>query len=159
VSGSAPDKNSTEKSQSVVRITRSAEETFRLAERMAVSFRGGEVVLLSGGLGTGKTVFAKGLAAGLGVKDTTRVCSPSYTLVNIYEGRFRIFHIDLYRLHNDSEIQDLGWEDYLGEGVVVIEWAEKLVLPPDGIRVTIEQGNDDERTITIVEEEGSGLNI
>ena len=116
---------------------------------MAAAFRGREVVLLSGGLGAGKTVFAKGLAAGLGVKDTTCVCSPSYTLVNIYKGRFPIFHIDLYRLHNDSEIQDLGWEDYLGEGVVVIEWAEKLAFPPDGIRVTIEHGEDDERTIRI----------
>jgi tRNA threonylcarbamoyladenosine biosynthesis protein TsaE len=159
VSGSAPEKNSTEKSRSFVRVTRSAEETFRLAEEVGAAFRGGEVVLLSGGLGVGKTVFAKGLAAGLGVKDTTRVCSPSYTLVNIYEGRFRIFHIDLYRLHNNSEIRDLGWEDCLGEGVVVIEWADKLVFPPGGIRVMIEQGSDDERTITIVEEEGSGLNI
>jgi tRNA threonylcarbamoyladenosine biosynthesis protein TsaE len=149
VSGSAPDKNSTEKSQSVVRVTRSAEETFRLAEEMAAAFRGGEVVLLSGGLGAGKTVFTKGLAAGLGVEDTTRVCSPSYTLVNIYEGRFRIFHIDLFRLRGDQEIRDLGWEDFLGEGVVVIEWAEKLVFPLEGIRVMIEQGNDDERTITI----------
>jgi tRNA threonylcarbamoyladenosine biosynthesis protein TsaE len=159
VSGSAPYKKSAEKSQAVVRVTRSAEETFRLAEEMAAAFQGGEVVLLLGGLGAGKTVFTKGLAAGLGVKDTTRVCSPSYTLVNIYKGRFPIFHIDLYRLHNDSEIQDIGWEDFLGEGVVVIEWAEKLAFPPDGIRVTIEPGNDDERTITIVEEEGSGLNI
>jgi len=149
VSGPAPAKEAAEKKQDVVRVTRSAEETFRLAEEVAAAFRGREVVLLSGGLGAGKTVFAKGLAAGLGVKDTTRVCSPSYTLINIYKGRFPIFHIDLYRLHNDSEIQDLGWEDYLGEGVVVIEWAEKLVFPPDGIRVTIEAGKDDKRMITI----------
>ena len=149
MSGSALYKKSAEKSQAVVRVTRSAEETFRLAEEMAAAFQGEEVVLLLGGLGAGKTVFAKGLAAGLGVKDTNRVCSPSYTLVNIYKGRFPIFHIDLYRLHNDSEIQDLGWEDFLGEGVVVIEWAEKLAFPPDGIRVTIEFGEDDERTIRI----------
>ena len=149
MSGSALYKKSAEKSQAVVRVTRSAEETFRLAEEMAAAFHGEEVVLLLGGLGAGKTVFAKGLAAGLGVKDTNRVCSPSYTLVNIYKGRFPIFHIDLYRLHNDSEIQDLGWEDFLGEGVIVIEWAEKLAFPPDGIRVTIEFGEDDERTIRI----------
>jgi tRNA threonylcarbamoyladenosine biosynthesis protein TsaE len=149
VSGPAPAKKAAEKKQDVVRVTCSAEETFRLAEEVAAAFLGREVVLLSGGLGAGKTVFAKGLAAGLGVKDTTRVCSPSYTLINIYKGRFPIFHIDLYRLHTDSEIQDLGWEDYLGEGVVVIEWAEKLAFPPDGIRVTIEPGKDDERTIRI----------
>jgi tRNA threonylcarbamoyladenosine biosynthesis protein TsaE len=149
VSGSAPDKNSAGKTQSIVRLTRSAEETFRLAEDMAGTFRGGEVVLLTGRLGAGKTVFVKGLAAGLGVEDASRVCSPSYTLVNIYEGRFRIFHIDLYRLQNDSEIRDIGWEDFLGEGVVIIEWAEKLPLTLEGIRVTIEQGNDDTRTIKI----------
>ena len=149
MSGSAPAKKAAEKRQGVVRVTCSAAETFRLAEAVAAAFRGREVVLLSGGLGAGKTVFAKGLAAGLGVKDTTRVCSPSYTLINIYKGRFPIFHIDLYRLHSDSEIQDIGWEDCLGEGVVVIEWAEKLAFPPDGIRVTIEFGEDDERTIRI----------
>jgi len=149
VSRSAPIKKNTAKKRDVARVTYSAEETFRLAEELAAAFKGREVVLLVGELGAGKTVFAKGLAAGLGVKDTTRVCSPSYTLINIYKGKFPIFHIDLYRLHNDSDIQDIGWEDYLGEGIVVVEWAEKLAFPPDGIRVMIEPGRDDERTIRI----------
>jgi len=149
VIGPAPAKKAAEKKQDIVRLTCSAEETFRLAEELAAAFRGREAVLLSGELGAGKTVFAKGLAAGLGVEDTTRVCSPSYTLINVYKGRFPIFHVDLYRLHSNSEIQELGWEDCLGEGVVIIEWAEKLLSPPDGIRVTIELGKDDERTIRI----------
>jgi len=149
VIGPAPAKKAAEKKQDIVRVTCSAGETFRLAEELAAAFRGREVVLLSGELGAGKTVFAKGLAAGLGVKDTTRVCSPSYTLINVYKGRFPIFHVDLYRLHSASEIQELGWEDCLGEGVVVIEWAEKLLSPPEGIRVRIELGKDDERTIRI----------
>jgi len=130
-------------------ITRSEEETIRVAEELAVAFKGTEVVLLSGELGAGKTVFAKGLAAGLGVADTSRVCSPSYTLVNIYTGRVPVFHIDLYRLEKNSEIQDIGLEDYLGEGVVIIEWAERLPFPLNGIRVAIEPGADDTRTITI----------
>jgi tRNA threonylcarbamoyladenosine biosynthesis protein TsaE len=130
-------------------ITRSEEETIRVAEELAVAFKGTEVVLLSGELGAGKTVFAKGLAAGLGVADTSRVCSPSYTLVNIYKGRVPVFHIDLYRLEKNSEIQDIGLEDYLGEGVVIIEWAERLPFPLNGIRVAIEPGADDTRTITI----------
>jgi tRNA threonylcarbamoyladenosine biosynthesis protein TsaE len=129
--------------------TRSAEETLRAAEELASAFSGKEVVLLSGELGAGKTVFAKGLAAGLGVEDAGRVCSPSYTLVNIYRGRVPVFHIDLYRLERESEIVDLGWEDYLDEGVVIIEWAERLPFPVDGIRVAIEPGADDTRTITI----------
>jgi tRNA threonylcarbamoyladenosine biosynthesis protein TsaE len=130
-------------------ITRSEEETIRVAEELAVAFKGTEVVLLSGELGAGKTVFAKGLAAGLGVADTSRVCSPSYTLVNIYKGRVPVFHIDLYRLEKNSEIQDIGLEDYLGEGVVIIEWAERLPFPLNGIRVAIEPGSDDTRAITI----------
>jgi tRNA threonylcarbamoyladenosine biosynthesis protein TsaE len=129
--------------------TRSEGETFELARRMAAGFKGKEVVLLSGELGAGKTVFAKGLAAGAGVVAIDRVSSPSFTLVNIYEGRWPVFHIDLYRLEREAEILDLGWEDYLGEGIVVVEWAERLTLAVDGIRVLIETVGDDERRITI----------
>jgi len=132
-----------------VLISRSEEETFALAKKMASGFTGREVVLLEGGLGAGKTVFAKGLAAGAGVADTDRVSSPSFTLVNIYEGKHRVFHIDLYRLEREAEILDLGWEDYLGRGIVIVEWAEKLPMAVDGIRVRIETLGDDERRITI----------
>lgn len=129
--------------------TRSEAETFELARRMGAGFEGTEVVLLSGELGAGKTVFAKGLAAGAGVTAVERVSSPSFTLVNVYEGRCPVFHIDLYRLERESEILDLGWEDYLGEGIVVVEWAERLTLAVEGIRVRIETVGDDERRITI----------
>ncbi|NTV81527.1 MAG: tRNA (adenosine(37)-N6)-threonylcarbamoyltransferase complex ATPase subunit type 1 TsaE [Candidatus Aminicenantes bacterium] len=129
--------------------TRSEEETFELARRMAEGFKGKEVVLLTGELGAGKTVFAKGLAAGAGVVAIDRVSSPSFTLVNVYEGRWPVFHIDLYRLEREAEILDLGWEDYLGEGIVVVEWAERLTLSVEGIRVLIETAGDDERRITI----------
>ncbi|HDT14392.1 MAG TPA: tRNA (adenosine(37)-N6)-threonylcarbamoyltransferase complex ATPase subunit type 1 TsaE [Candidatus Aminicenantes bacterium] len=129
--------------------TRSEEETFELARTMAASFEGTEVVLLTGELGAGKTVFAKGIAAGVGVADPGRVSSPSFTLVNIYEGRHRVFHVDLYRLERDDEIADLGWEDMIGRGVVVVEWAEKLSFPVDGIRVTIEAAGDDVRRVTV----------
>jgi len=130
-------------------VTHSSEETFELARTMASGFKGGETVLLVGELGAGKTVFAKGVAAGAGVADPGRVSSPSFTLVNVYEGRHRVFHIDLYRLERDSEIADLGWEDMLGRGIVVVEWAEKLTFPVDGIRVRIECLGDDDRRITI----------
>jgi tRNA threonylcarbamoyladenosine biosynthesis protein TsaE len=136
-------------SQAEVFTTRSEEETFALARDLASGFKGREVVLLTGELGAGKTVFAKGIAAGAGVSDTNRVSSPSFTLVNIYEGRYRVFHIDLYRLEKEAEILDLGWEDYLGEGIVLVEWAEKLTLPLAGIRVRIEVVGDDERRITV----------
>ncbi|OGD29894.1 MAG: tRNA (adenosine(37)-N6)-threonylcarbamoyltransferase complex ATPase subunit type 1 TsaE [Candidatus Aminicenantes bacterium RBG_13_63_10] len=129
--------------------TASEEETIRLARDLAKSFNGREVVLLTGELGAGKTVFVKGLAAGLGMKDTRSVCSPSYTLLNIYQAKFAIYHFDLYRLSRTSEVRDLGLEDFLENGVVVVEWAEKL--PPDiqGIRVTIKVGKAGRRTIRV----------
>lgn len=130
-------------------ITRSEEETFLLAKKLSRSFKGKEVVFLMGKLGTGKTIFAKGLAAGLGLEDFHQVCSPSYTLVNIYQGKHTIFHIDLYRLGKDSEVMDLGWEDYLGQGVLIVEWAEKVKFDLDAIRVSFRMGKNNERKITI----------
>lgn len=130
--------------------TTSEGETFELGRKMAAGFKGTEVVLLIGELGAGKTVFAKGIASGAGVADPHRVSSPSFTLVNIYEGRHRVFHIDLYRLEREAEIADLGWEDMLGQGIVLVEWAEKLPFPVKGITVKIEPaGGDDVRRITI----------
>ena len=91
----------------------SENETFEIAKRLAESFQGKEVVFLMGELGAGKTVFAKGIAAGLGLEDVNQVSSPSFTLVNIPQAKYPVFHIDLYRLGKNSEIEDLGWEDYL----------------------------------------------
>jgi tRNA threonylcarbamoyladenosine biosynthesis protein TsaE len=132
-----------------VTTTRSEAETFALARDLAAGFRGTETVLLEGELGAGKTVFAKGLAVGAGVPDAGLVSSPSFTLVNIYQGKYRIFHIDLYRLERPAEIADLGWEDMLGQGIVIVEWAEKLSFPVEGIRVRIDPAGDDARRITI----------
>jgi tRNA threonylcarbamoyladenosine biosynthesis protein TsaE len=130
-------------------VTRSEEETFLLAKKLSQGFKGKEVVFLMGELGTGKTIFAKGLAAGLGLKDFHQVCSPSYTLVNIYQGKHTIFHIDLYRLGKDSEVMDLGWEDYLGQGVIIVEWAEKVKFDLDAIRITLRMGKEDQRKVII----------
>jgi len=132
--------------------TCSEDETFDLAERLGRLFTGDEVVLVAGELGAGKTVFIKGLASGLGVPDEANVCSPSFTLVNIYQGRFTFYHVDLYRLEDPDEIADLGLEDYLGAGVVAVEWAEKLPFEIKGarvIRVLIEVAIQDERFIRI----------
>ena len=137
------------KQSRTVRITCSESETFRLAQELAGSFLGKEVVLLTGELGAGKTVFAKGIASGLGLEDVHQVCSPSFTLVNIYQARHPIYHIDLYRLDNDSEIEDLGWEEYLEQGIVIVEWAEKLTMELDAIRVSIRVLDDEKRKITI----------
>lgn len=130
-------------------VTNSERETFLLAQRLARNFKGNEVVLLVGELGAGKTIFAKGIASGLGLKNIHQVCSPSFTLINIYQAKSTIYHIDLYRLENDAEILDLGWEDYIGQGVVIVEWAEKIKFNLDGIRVLLEIRKGNTRRIKI----------
>lgn len=130
-------------------LSHSEEETFQLAHELAEDFKGEEVVLLFGELGAGKTVFAKGIASGLGLKDHHHVCSPSFTLVNIYQAKYSIYHVDLYRLGKKAEILDLGWEDYIGQGVVIVEWAEKLSFPLDAIHVRFEILDGNQRKITI----------
>lgn len=135
--------------QPKAQISHSPEETRALAKKLARSFKGDEVVFLIGELGAGKTVFAKGIAAGLGLKNIHQVCSPTFTLMNVYLARVPIYHFDLYRLAQASEITDLGFEDYIGEGVVVVEWAEKIDFPIQAVSITIEVGDDEQRIITI----------
>lgn len=130
-------------------ISHSPEETLAFAKKLARTFKGNEVVFLIGELGAGKTVFAKGIASGLGLKNVHQVCSPTFTLMNVYLARVPIYHFDLYRLARAAEITDLGFEDYIGEGVVVVEWAEKIDFPLQAVSVTIEVGDDEQRIITI----------
>jgi len=129
--------------------TRSEAETYRLARNLARNFRGNEVVLLIGELGAGKTIFAKGIAAGRGLKDPGQVCSPSFTLLNVYQAKSPIFHFDLYRLEKGPEVEELGLEDFLDRGVVIVEWGEKIPFELKAIRITIQKGKGDERTIRI----------
>ena len=107
----------------------SEEETYEMGRVMARGLRGGELILLEGDLGLGKTVFARGVAAGLGVKPED-VSSPSFTLVQEYTGgRQPMFHVDLYRLDNPEDVGTLGLEEILSSGgVILVEWGEKL--PP-----------------------------
>src|SRR5262245_30794417 len=107
-------------------ITQSEEETERLAAEWSSGFRGGEVVLLSGELGTGKTVFVRGLARGVGV-DPEEVSSPTFVLLTSYPGRLTLHHADLYRLERGADEGELGLEELPGfGGVLAVEWAERL---------------------------------
>ena len=130
--------------------TRSADETFELGRRVGEQLNDRAVILLKGDLGAGKTVFAKGVAAGLGI-DAADVTSPSFTLINVHDGRLRLYHIDLYRLESSSRV-DLGLEEILEDerGVVMIEWAERLKFAPQNvIEVGISYVSDSERNIVI----------
>ena len=132
--------------------THSPEETFALARSIGERLSGGEIFLLSGELGAGKTVFAKGLAAGLGI-DPADVTSPSFTLVNVHEGRLRFYHIDLYRLESGAR-RDLGLEEMFEDerAVTVVEWAERLsFVPARGIEVEMFYVSNSERRVRISE--------
>lgn len=129
-------------------ITRLVEETFELGRKLGEAASERKVFLLSGDLGAGKTIFAKGVAAGLEI-DPADVTSPSFTLVNVHEGRLRLYHIDLYRL-DAGACRELGLEEILEDekAVVVIEWAERLGFTPEGAtEVIIEYLSDSERKI------------
>ncbi len=130
-------------------LTNSEEETSAIGERLGASLRQGDVVLLYGELGAGKTAFVRGLARGLGASPED-VSSPTFTLIQEYAGRVTLYHVDLYRLE-PKEIPDLGLEDLvLGDGVVAIEWAERWPgRPNDVIEVKISDVGEDARSISI----------
>lgn len=133
--------------------SRSEGETARVAEAMAAGFNGGEVVLLSGELGTGKTAFVRGLARGLGA-DPDKVASPTFVLLTAYSGRLTLHHADLYRLRGDGDERELGLEELPGPGgVLAVEWAERLRDVPwrAPLRVHLDHGGDDVRRIVIEE--------
>lgn len=132
-------------------ITKSEEETRRVARRLAARLKPGDVVCLSGPLGSGKTRFVQGLAAGLGYKG--RVTSPTFTLVREYQGRrLRLYHVDLFRVAG-ADLRLLGWEDCLCDprGVCAIEWSEVAGrgLPRRRLDVTFETLSEHERRITV----------
>ena len=120
-----------------------------VGRELAATLSAGDVVLLYGDLGAGKTAFVRGLAEGLGVAPA-EVSSPTFTLVQEYRGgRVTLVHVDLYRLNDPREIDDLGLEEIGADAVLSIEWADRLPRPPaEAIRIRIEHAGDEERRIT-----------
>lgn len=127
-------------------------QTEQLGAVLSALLPPGSVVAFTGDLGAGKTAFVRGMAAGLGVPG--RVTSPTFTIVNEYEGgRLPLFHFDLYRLSSAGELFDIGWEDYLARGgICAVEWSERIAgaIEPDAIRVDIRRGAEEcQRLITL----------
>lgn len=131
-------------------ITNSAAETRKLGERLAGQLKAGDVILLEGELGAGKSEFARGVAKGLGVQET--VTSPSFTILNVYEsGRAPLYHFDWYRLESAEELYELGMDEYLGgEGIALVEWPGRCpeAVPETCLRIRIEAGGENTRRIT-----------
>lgn len=133
----------------------SAEETYALGKKLGEEAKPGAVYCLSGDLGVGKTVFTKGFAVGLGVTDT--VNSPTFTIVQVYNGRMPFYHFDVYRIEEPEEMEEIGYEDYFyGDGACMIEWAELIgeLIPANAVKVRISkdlQKGTDYRLITVGE--------
>ena len=132
-------------------ITRSADETHALARRIGAVLRAGDVVVLGGELGTGKTVFAKGIAVALGI--TEPVVSPTFTVMREYDAPTPLVHVDVYRLDHLQELHDLGFDDLVGsDAVTVVEWGDRVsaLLPADRLDVHLEPGaGDDDRSVSL----------
>ena len=133
-------------------VTHSERETEDIGAALARTLQPGDVIALRGGLGMGKTAFVRGLARGLGYPG--RVTSPTFALVNEYEGgRLPLFHFDLYRLDGAGELYDLGWDEYQERGgVCAVEWSERAdeLFPPDTITVTLERVPDSDASRRVI---------
>lgn len=142
--------------------SQSREETIKLGQVLGEVLEGGDIIALIGDLGTGKTIFAKGVVKGLGGNDADEVTSPSFVLMNQYQGRVPVYHLDLYRLEEERELNDLGWEEFaFSTGVTLIEWAEKIIpfLPSDYIEVNFQWLDQNTRELTFVGHGEQGGNI
>ena len=117
------------------------EDTFQIGEEIARQAKPGEIYTLNGDLGVGKTVFTKGIASGLGIKEP--VTSPTFTIIQEYDsGRLPLYHFDVYRIGDPEEMDEIGYEDYFyGQGICLIEWAELIeeLIPPEAVRVYIDK--------------------
>ena len=132
--------------------TRSIRETQYLGQKIGTLIKQPLVIALVGDLGSGKTAFVQGLAKGLEVPDGYYITSPTFTLINEYPGRYPLVHVDLYRLENISDFEDIGLDEMLhGQAVIAIEWADKLSdgLPAEHLLVTMKIIDDDCRTLNL----------
>ncbi len=132
-------------------ISNSPETTAKFGERLAKKLKPGDILCLTGDLGTGKTTFVKGLAKGLKV-DQAKVSSPTFVVMNCYDGKLPLYHFDLYRLEDIKEMGAIGYDEFLyGEGIAVIEWAERLkeLMPKEYLQIQLEHQGPNERVIKL----------
>lgn len=121
-------------------ILTSVEETYRLGKLIGALVNSGDIICLIGDLGTGKTHLAKGIAKGLGIDD--HITSPTFTIVNEYTGRLKLYHFDVYRVNDPEEIEAIGFDEYIfSDAVSIIEWANYIeeLIPPNNLTITIEK--------------------
>jgi tRNA threonylcarbamoyladenosine biosynthesis protein TsaE len=136
-------------------ISNSAEDTHNIGKKLGRLLRKGSIICLSGDLGAGKTALTQGIAKGMGVEEY--VTSPTYTIINEYQGRIPLYHFDVYRLNDVEEMYELGYEEYFfGDGAVVVEWADIVrdIVPADRLWITILHTKDENSREIILEPTG-----
>ncbi|MDF2531524.1 MAG: putative hydrolase [Clostridia bacterium] len=136
-------------------ISKSAEHTYKLGTGLGKALQQGDIICLTGDLGAGKTAFTKGIGAGLDIQEF--ITSPTYTIINEYNGRIPLFHFDVYRLEGVEEMYELGYEEYFfGDGAVVIEWADivKDIIPQERLWITILRGKEEDTREIIFDASG-----
>ena len=132
-------------------ISKSVKETETLGRKIASVLSGTEVIAMFGDLGAGKTAFTRGLASGLSFD--YGVSSPTFAIVNEYNGKFNIYHFDMYRITSEDDLYSTGYYDYLDNGIVIIEWSENIeyALDDNAIRITIKKTDDENHRIFTIE--------
>lgn len=132
-------------------ISNSSDETEQIGAKIGEKLTGTEVIALFGGLGMGKTAFTRGLCSALGINEG--VSSPTFALVNEYSGKFKVYHFDMYRVDTWDDLYSTGFFDYIGNGILVIEWSENIegALPENTVRITINRGDSDNQRIFEIE--------
>jgi tRNA threonylcarbamoyladenosine biosynthesis protein TsaE len=135
----------------IKKITASSAETESLGKKIAAILSGNETIALFGDLGAGKTAFTRGLCEGLGVTDG--VSSPTFAIVNAYNGKYPVYHFDMYRITDADDLFSTGYYDYIGNGVIVIEWSENIEseLESDAIRIRIQKNDDENKRLFEIE--------
>lgn len=134
-------------------ISRNIDETIQIGEKIAKTLKPGSVVALDGNLGAGKTMLTKGIAKGLKIKGYKYVNSPSFVIIKEYKGKIPLYHFDVYRLKDSESLENVNYDEYFyGEGVSVVEWADKIknLLPKKRVKVTIKHKNETTREIKCI---------
>ncbi len=132
-------------------VTKSATETEALGQRIASVLKGREEIALFGDLGAGKTAFTRGVCKGLGINDG--VSSPTFALVNAYQGKYPVYHFDMYRITSIDDLFAVGFYDYIDTGILIIEWSENIEseLEDDALRIRIQKSDDENERIFQIE--------
>lgn len=129
-------------------ISNSPEETYADAKEIALTLKGTEVVALYGGMGVGKTTFTRGFVSAFGINESD-VHSPTFAIVNEYHGDISVYHFDMYRVQDDDDLYSTGFFDYLGNGILIIEWSENIPesIPGDAIKIELSYGESENQRI------------